>query len=164
MYSIAMTPEPRTTGSLVWHLAMRWRTEVDRAVAHLGLTHAQYSLLASLHAMAGRGIEPTQRELASYATLQPIYVSKLIRSLEALHLVTRRPDPLDSRAMRLRLTDAGGATAKDARSIVAELDRRLTAPLDGDAAQALAAALAALLDAAGPIPPDPVSAPEGPDV
>ena len=157
MYSIRMSPETRTTGSLVWHLAMRWRTEVDRAVAHLGLTHAQYSLLASLHAMAARGTEPTQRELAGYATLQPIYVSKLVRSLESLGLVTRRPDGRDSRALRLTLTDAGAATASEARAVVAALDRQLTAPLGGpqsrDTAQ-LAAALATLLDAAGLIPAD----------
>ena len=150
-----MTQDTRTAGSLVWHLAMRWRSEVDRAIAHLGLTHAQYALLASLHAMAGRGIEPTQRELAAYATLQQIYVSKLIRSLEALHLVIRRPDPRDSRAVRLTLTQAGTETAQEARAIVAALDRRLMAPLDGpdsQAARALAATLARLLDTAEPAP------------
>ena len=142
-----MNSDRRTVGSLVWHLAMRWRVEVDRAVSHLGLTHAQYSLLASLHAMSAGGQPPTQRELADYAALQPIYVSKLIRSLEAIALVERRPDARDTRAVRLTLTETGMRTAEEARAIVRALDRRLIEPLGGAAAGELAGALTTLLDA-----------------
>lgn len=59
MYSICMQDrETWTTGSLVWHLGLRWRAGVDRAIAHLGgLTHAQYSVLASLHGLVSAGGE-----------------------------------------------------------------------------------------------------------
>ncbi|GHI03432.1 hypothetical protein Scel_17530 [Streptomyces cellostaticus] len=43
--------EGATPGFLVWRLSMKWRVAVDRAVAPLGLTHAQYSLVASLYGM-----------------------------------------------------------------------------------------------------------------
>ena len=33
--------EKATPGFLVWRLSMKWRVAVDRAVAPLGLTHAQ---------------------------------------------------------------------------------------------------------------------------
>lgn len=46
----ASSPSP-TPGFLVWRLANKWRVAVDRAMAPLGLTHAQYSLVASLHGM-----------------------------------------------------------------------------------------------------------------
>ncbi|MFO7287314.1 MAG: MarR family transcriptional regulator [Gammaproteobacteria bacterium] len=120
-----------TTGSLVWHLAIRWRTEVDRAVARFGITHAQYSLLASLHALQERGISPTQRELAEYTGLQPIYVSKLVRSAEEAGHVVRKTDRDDSRALRLTLTKPGSALIVQARSVVKALDERLTACLGG---------------------------------
>ena len=53
-----MSTEHATPGFLVWRLSMKWRAAVDRAVADLGLTHAQYSVLASLlESMSG----PTTR-------------------------------------------------------------------------------------------------------
>ena len=33
---------------LVWRLSMRWRAAIDRAITPLGLTNAQYSVLAPL--------------------------------------------------------------------------------------------------------------------
>lgn len=140
---------PRTTGSLVWHLAMKWRGEVDRAIIHLGLTHAEYSVLASLHALVSNGSAPTQRELADYAGLQAIYISKLVRSLEADGHISRNADVVDTRAYRLALTEAGHNTITAARDIVRELDRRLTEPLGGPEGQRtkdLAAMLSLLLD------------------
>jgi hypothetical protein len=56
--------EAATTGSLVWRLSMKWRAAVDRAVASIGLTHAQYVLLATLYGMSLAGARPSQRELA----------------------------------------------------------------------------------------------------
>ncbi|MFC9056332.1 MarR family transcriptional regulator, partial [Streptomyces anthocyanicus] len=44
-----------TPGFLVWRLANKWRVAVDRAVAPLGLTHAQYSVVASLYGMQRAG-------------------------------------------------------------------------------------------------------------
>lgn len=139
----------RTTGSLVWHLAMKWRAEVDRAINHLGLTHAEYSALASLHSLVSNGSAPTQRELADYTGLQAIYISKLVRSLEADAYILRTGDPVDTRAYRLALTDTGHATITAARDIVRELDRRLTEPLggpEGKETRNLAAMLSLLLD------------------
>lgn len=138
-----------TTGSLVWHLALRWRAEVDRAVAPLGLTQAQYSVLASLHAMTERGRNPTQRELADYTELQPIYVSKLLRALELEGHVTRQPDSVDTRAVRVALTEQGRKTILEARRTVRALDHRLTAPLggaEGPQTRAFAETLRMLID------------------
>jgi MarR family transcriptional regulator, organic hydroperoxide resistance regulator len=122
------TPTP---GFLVWRLALRWRAAVDRAVAPLGLTHAQYSVLASLGALSRAGRRPSQRELADHTGLDAIYVSKLARALEVSGLVTREPDPADSRAVRLDLTDRGRDVAARAVAVVAGLQDELTAPLGG---------------------------------
>jgi DNA-binding MarR family transcriptional regulator len=144
---MAMEEGP-TTGSLVWQLAMRWRTRVDRAVAPFGLTHAQYSALASLYAMTHKGLSPSQRDMADYTGLGPIYVSKLVRSLEANGMVTRRTDSADTRVVRLALTDHGADTIGQAIEVVRDLDRRLTASLggpDGAKTRALKSALQSLL-------------------
>lgn len=120
-----------TPGSLVWRLAMKWQAAVDRAVAALGLTHAQYSLLASLRAMTAAGDRPNQRELADYIGLDAIFVSKLIATLERHGLVARAQHPADSRAVELTLTDAGIDVIDRAVVIVLDLQSQLIEPIGG---------------------------------
>src|SRR3954451_3783595 len=92
-----------TAGFLVWRLSMKWRVAVDRAVAPLGLTHAQYSLMASLYGMQRDGRRPSQRQLADYTGLEALYVSKLARAPETAGLIDRTRDPVDPRAIQLSL-------------------------------------------------------------
>lgn len=124
-------PEGPTPGFLVWRLSMKWRVAVDRALAPLGLTHAQYSLLASLRGMAKAGVRPSQRELADHSGLEALYVSKLARALEAEGLIRRLRDPDDSRAVRLSLTERGAEATAEAVAVVHGLLDRLVAPLGG---------------------------------
>lgn len=128
---------------------MKWRVAVDRAVAPLGLTHAQYSLLASLLGMQRSGLRPSQRQLADHTGLEPLYVSKLARTLEAAGFVKRAGDPADSRAVQLSLTAHGREVTRRAITVVRQLLDDLLAPLgglDGQRAEVFARELAALLD------------------
>jgi DNA-binding MarR family transcriptional regulator len=126
-------PEGPTPGFLVWRLSMKWRTAVDRALTPLGLTHAQYSLLASLYGMqrAGKDARPSQRRLADHTGLEALYVSKLARTLEAAGLIERAADPADSRAVRLSLTRHGEDVVGRAVVVVRELHHQLLRPLGG---------------------------------
>ena len=137
----------------MWRLATRWRVAVDRALAPLELTHAQYVLLAALHGLEQADRQPSQRELADETGLEPLYVSKLARTLEAKGLVARRRDSRDTRAVRLTLTSHGRGSVRSAMRIVQELLERLLAPFGGrDSARtaALVRELAELLEA--PLP------------
>jgi MarR family transcriptional regulator, organic hydroperoxide resistance regulator len=138
-------PHTPTIGSLVWHVTLRWRAAVDRAVAPLGLTHAQYSALASLRALTTAGERPSQRRLATYTGLGPIYISKLIRTLEAAGLVARAPDPDDARAVLLSLTAHGIEVIDRAVPIVRALNDTLLEPLGGPASAQTAELRATLL-------------------
>ena len=91
----------------VWHLTLRWRAELDRALAPMGLTSAQYGVLASLHGLSQGGAQPSQRELADFAGLEPMHVSKLVRALQRAGLVERTENPEDTRAVQLHVTDSG---------------------------------------------------------
>lgn len=142
--------EGPTQGFLVWRLSMRWRTAVDRALAPLDLTHAQYSLLASLYGMQRAGQRPSQRELSDHTGLEPLYVSKLARALEAAGLITRAGHPADTRAVQLALTVEGRAVTRRAITVVRHLLDRLLAPLGGPESrrtEAFTRDLLALLDA-----------------
>ncbi|MEV0182337.1 MarR family transcriptional regulator [Streptomyces sp. NPDC050625] len=120
-----------TPGFLVWRLSMKWRVAVDRAVAPLGLTHAQYSLVASLYGMQRSGLRPSQRRLADHTGLEALYVSKLARSLESAGLVERTRDPHDPRAVQLALTEEGRETTRRAIGVVHGLLKQLLEPLGG---------------------------------
>jgi MarR family transcriptional regulator, organic hydroperoxide resistance regulator len=123
--------EQPTPGYLVWRLSMKWRVAVDRALAPLGLTHAQYVALASLYGMEHAGREPSQRELADHTGLEALYASKLARALDADGLIRRTRDPGDTRTMRLALTDRGRQAVRPAIAAVQVLLDQLLAPLGG---------------------------------
>jgi DNA-binding MarR family transcriptional regulator len=110
---------------------MKWQAAVDRAVTPMGLTHAQYSLLGSLRSMTRGGDRPSQRALAEHIGLDPIFVSKLITTLERNGLVARARHPIDSRAVELSLTDTGIEVIDRAAVVVLDLQEQLTGPLGG---------------------------------
>ncbi|MFE1879145.1 MarR family winged helix-turn-helix transcriptional regulator [Streptomyces diastatochromogenes] len=147
---MSKTSEGATPGFLVWRLSMKWRVAVDRAVAPLGLTHAQYSLVASLYGMQRTGERPSQRRLADHTGLEPLYVSKLARSLESAGLLERAKDPRDPRAVQLALTTEGRETTRRAIGVVHGLLTQLLEPLgglDSDRTRELSRDLTLLLDA-----------------
>ena len=122
----------------------------------LGLTQAQYTVLASLRGLTAGGERPSQRRLAAVTGLEPIYVSKLVAVLERAGLVARRRDPADARAVQLSLTERGVTVVDEAIDVVRDLHHELTAPLggpDGARTRALRAALQTLLDAESPRSP-----------
>jgi DNA-binding MarR family transcriptional regulator len=140
-------------GYLVWRTSMKWRAATDRVLAPLGLTHAQYSLLASLYALSRTGAQPSQRQLADFSGLEPVYVSRLARALERAGLVQRPDNPADPRAVQLALTERGAGMAVEAIAAVRELQEELTAPLGGmqsSRTRELVESLRALLDEPGP--------------
>jgi DNA-binding MarR family transcriptional regulator len=133
---------------MVWRLSMKWRAEVDRRLAPLDLTHAQYSLLASLYGLTWAGARPSQRELADFAGLEPIYVSKLVKALERDGLLRRSVSQADSRAVELELTEGGQARILDAMVVVRGFLDDALAPIggpDGEQNQVFMRLLEALL-------------------
>jgi DNA-binding MarR family transcriptional regulator len=122
-------PIPPT--GVIWRLSMKWRVAIDRALADLGLTHAQYAVLAPLFGMASEGRRPSQRELADVTGLEPLYISKLLRGLERDGFVERSPNPDDARAVRLVLTRHGRQVTTRAIALVVALQDDLTKPLGG---------------------------------
>ena len=100
-------------------------------MAPLGLTLAQYAVLASLYGLARAGRRPSQRQLADHTGLEALYVSKLARALAGAGLIERTEDPSDSRAVQLTLTPRGRDATEAAIAVVHDLQNHLLAPLGG---------------------------------
>jgi len=78
------------------------RTRADQAVSDLGMTRAQWAVLARVEKCQGL----KQSELADILDLQPISLTRLIDRLCDSGLMERRSDASDRRAKRLFLTPA----------------------------------------------------------
>jgi DNA-binding MarR family transcriptional regulator len=125
------TPTERgpLTGYYIWRLSLKWRAAVDRALVPLDLTHAEYALLASLNGLSRGDKRPSQRELADWSGLEPMYVSKLARALEQDGLLAREVSLTDPRAFSLTVTEKGSALLDASRDKILVLHDRLMAPL-----------------------------------
>lgn len=95
----------------------------------------QFVLLASLWWLQDHEDEaPTQSRLAAQSGADPMMTSQVIRRLEARGLLERAPDPSDSRAWRVRLTEPGRRLVARALDDVEQADERYFAALEGDRA------------------------------
>ncbi|HKJ75351.1 MAG TPA: MarR family transcriptional regulator [Alphaproteobacteria bacterium] len=102
-----------TVGFVLSDIARLMRRNFNRRVQSLGLTQAQWMLLARIARHEGA----KQAQLAELLEMQPISVARLIDRMEASGWVERRPDPKDRRAVNLYLT-------KKAEPILGELWER----------------------------------------
>jgi DNA-binding MarR family transcriptional regulator len=88
-------------------------------------------VLASLHGLSRGRARPSQRELADFAGLEPMHVSKLVRALERAGLVGRAGNPADTRAVQLSLTERGVQVVTAGRARLLQLEEQRLAPLGG---------------------------------
>ena len=93
------------------------RRAFDRRAAHLGVTRAQWRVLAWLSRQPGL----RQVELADHLDIEPITLCRIVDRLQDGELVERRRDPEDRRAWRLHLTDKAGPLVEQLRSLAATM-------------------------------------------
>lgn len=91
----------RSFGFLLHDVARLLRKRYEQRARPLGLTRAQWQVLAHLQRQEGIN----QSGLAELLELEPITVGRLIDRMEEAGLVERRADPGDRRAHRLFLTE-----------------------------------------------------------
>jgi DNA-binding MarR family transcriptional regulator len=83
------------------------RRQMDQHAQALGLTSAQWRILASVAKAELLHHEPlSQANLAEQMDMEPITLSRHVDRMEDAGLIERRPHPSDRRAYRLFLTDA----------------------------------------------------------
>jgi DNA-binding MarR family transcriptional regulator len=112
-------------GFWLHHAALAWRQAMEHTLRPLGLTPTQFNLLASTGWLARTGQPPTQQQVADNAGADRMMTSKVLRTLEDRGLLTRTPDPRDSRTLRLQLTDQGRTLASQAIRLAVNLDEQL---------------------------------------
>ncbi|MGP0107405.1 MAG: MarR family winged helix-turn-helix transcriptional regulator [Acidimicrobiales bacterium] len=116
-------------GFLLWQITNRWQAAQRAALKPLGLTHVQFVLLASLTWLRTEG-PVNQRDLADYASTDPMMTSQVLRVLEARGLVERAKDPGDRRARAITVTKEGQSLANRAIVVVEDCDGSFFDPLE----------------------------------
>jgi len=109
----------------------------NKALAEFDLKERSYSILI----LANSGLEPTQREMADFLSLDPSQIVALVDELEKRGLVVRAPGKQDRRAKTVTATAKGGKLLERA----SEAARRAEAEVLNGLRQEESAQLRALL-------------------
>ncbi|WP_246036379.1 MarR family winged helix-turn-helix transcriptional regulator [Sinomonas susongensis] len=103
----------------------------NKALAEFGLRERSYSVLR----LACSGLEPTQRELADFLSLDPSQIVTLVDELESRGLVSREQGRTDRRQKTVLATPDGERLHEKAEAAVLECEReQLAALTDTEAA------------------------------
>lgn len=116
---------------LVHVLTHATRTRLDDALRHLELSAFQYTILSVLE----RNENLSSSRLSRRFHVTPQAMGETILLLDKKGLIERREDPVNKKALLLRLTKDGRAACREGDAIVAKLERTVfegcsTAELD----------------------------------
>lgn len=114
----------------------------DRRVAELGVTRAQWRVIAALGHHPGM----KQVELADRLDVEPISACRIIDRLEEAGLVERQRDPSDRRVWRLSLTAKAEPVREQLRKLAEEMSLEAFAGVDADELETMRGALARVRD------------------
>ena len=128
---------PDHVGYLIGDVSRMLRTVYARRVEPLGLTRAQWRVLARISRIEGC----TQTELAAELEIEKPTLGKLIERLEEKEWVTSRPDENDARTKRVFLTKRAGPVLNEMFSLADEVLDAAIAGLGRKEADQLNAAL-----------------------
>ena len=119
-------PLDRSFGFLLHDVARLVRKRYEQQARPLGLTRAQWQVLAYLQRHEGIN----QSGLAELLELEPITIARLLDRMEEAGLVERRADPADRRARRLFLTERARPMLERGRAVGDEVRAEACAGFD----------------------------------
>lgn len=124
-------------GPMLVDVARLLRRDFDRRGQGLGLTQAQWRVIAFLSRRPG----VNQATISEALEVQPITLARLIDRMVVAGWVERRPDPADRRAFRLILTDRVAPLRQRMHELGRETMASATAGMSDDEVAALTAML-----------------------
>lgn len=102
--------------------ASRWRSHVDTVYREFGLSPLQVNVLIAAQTLLKTSGLAKQVQVASYAGVDVMTLSKNVRWLEDEGLLKRLPDPTDSRARLIELTREGVSRLKKVEKALEKID------------------------------------------
>ena len=130
---------------MLWEIAetaTALRRAFDRRAVSLGVTRAQWRVLAKLNRMPGL----RQVDLAEYLDMEAITLCRIVDRLAEAGLVERQPDPQDRRAWKLVLTTKSKPLVKKLTALADDLAEEAFAGMAAEKRDAMRAALTQIRD------------------
>ncbi|GGI44571.1 putative HTH-type transcriptional regulator YdcH [Paenibacillus marchantiophytorum] len=111
-------------GFHLWQVTNQWQKNLRHALHDLDLTHVQFILLAATQGLNTQSQleDITQVQIASYAHVDPMMASQVLRHLEKKGFIIRKEHPTDTRAKAISLTLEGERITAQALEIVMEAE------------------------------------------
>lgn len=112
-------------GFLLWQLTNQWQRQQRQALAKLGLTHAQFVVLAGvlwLSSIPDNTV--TQKQVSELSKIDKMSMSDLVATLLQKKMLKRMSHDKDKRAYSLVLTDKGRRIVLKAIPIVEGIDAK----------------------------------------
>lgn len=116
------------------------RRAFDRRAAELGITRAQWRVLARLDLKPGQ----RQVDLAERMDIEPITLCRIVDKLEEANLVERRRDPNDRRAWQLYLSDSAAPLVTKLHALADRFSAEIFGSLDPEEVERTRALLATI--------------------
>ena|SRR3990167_4735697 len=110
-------------GFLLWQLTNHWQRLQRQALSKLGITHAQFVVLAAMLWLSDSDKkEITQKIISELTNIDKMSMSDLVTVLEEKKLLKRQQSKIDGRAFSLSLTEKGRKITLKAVPIVEGID------------------------------------------
>lgn len=126
----------------VARLSLLFEQAMKAELADLGLTYAEFDVLAALRRAGGR-LRPSELTRSLYLTSGG--TSNVLQRLSAAGYVTREPDESDARGKQVRLTEDGEHITDKAMAASEEVHESVLAAVPEEAITAAAEALRPIL-------------------
>jgi DNA-binding MarR family transcriptional regulator len=101
---------------------MLWQRKLKNGLDTIGITHAQFLLLASLQYIGTQKNIVSQQDLAKHCRIDKMMTSKILRTLQKKALLSRKKNKMDTRSKTLALSEEGEATLTKAFKIIDRID------------------------------------------
>ena len=109
-------------GFVIWQVSMLWQRKLKNGLDTIGITHAQFLLLASLQYIGTQKNIVSQQDLAKHCRIDKMMTSKILRTLQKKALLSRKKNKMDTRSKTLALSEEGEAVLAKAFKIIDRID------------------------------------------
>lgn len=116
-------------GFVMWQVSMLWQRKLKAELDKLGLTHAQFLLLAALDYQSTQKKVVSQQDLATHCRIDKMMTSKILRIMQKKGFITRRKNKMDTRSKTLVVSEEGETVLKQALKAVDRVDGDFVLPL-----------------------------------
>jgi DNA-binding MarR family transcriptional regulator len=116
-------------GFIMWQVSMLWQRKLKGKLDTLGITHAQFLLLAALDYLSTQKNIVSQQDLARHCSIDKMMTSKILRTMQKKGLLSRKKNKTDTRSKNMAISETGQDILQKAFKLVDNVEGDFLLPL-----------------------------------